>query len=79
MSWDGEYGSNFLIPGFCDWVRDMKIPWWVADLRNSFQLRRVSHEPKPVQPRAEAVDPLGVGMHGADEFEELVDLLLNGP
>ena len=80
MSWDGEYGSNFFIPGFADWVRDMQIPWWVADLRNSYRdgLRLVPHQAQPVHLAPQVVDPLGVGMNGRQEFEDLVELLLNG-
>jgi hypothetical protein len=76
--WDGEYGSNFAIPGFTDWVRDMKVPWWVADLRLSYLLhpRRVPHEPHGVKPRPESVDPLSVGMNGLEEFQDLVKLLV---
>jgi hypothetical protein len=78
--WDGEYGSNFAIPGFTDWVRDMKVPWWVADLRLSYlsylHPRRVPHEPHGVKPRPEPVDPLGVGMNGPEEFQDLVQLLV---
>lgn len=78
--WDGEYGSNFAIPGFTDWVRDMKVPWWVADLRLSYlpylHSRRVPHEPHAVQPRPKPVDPLGVGMDGLEEFKDLVQLLV---
>ena len=75
--WDGEYGSNFLIPGFADWVRDMQIPWWVADLRLSYlHPRRVAHESHVLKLHPEPVDPLGVGMDGLEEFQDLVQLLV---
>ena len=78
--WDGEYGSNFAIPGFTDWVRDMKVPWWVADLRLSYlpylHPRRVPHEPQGLKFHTQPVDPLGVGMNGPEEFQDLVQLLV---
>jgi len=78
--WDGEYGSNFAIPGFTDWVRDMKVPWWVADLRLSYlpylHPRRVPHESKVLNLHTQSVDPLGVGMNGPEEFQDLVKLLV---
>ena len=73
--WEGEYGSNFAIPGFRCWVRDMKVPWWVGDLRGSY-LGRVPDKANPVKSTPEPVDPLGVGMNGREEFEDLVHLLL---
>ena len=78
MSWDGEYGTNFAIPGFTDWVRDMKVPWWVADLRNSYlhYSGRVAHQPHVLKLHPQPVDPLGVGMDGLEEFQDLVQLLL---
>ena len=77
MSWDGEYGTNFAIPGFTDWVRDMKVPWWVADLRLSYlHPRRVAHESHVLKLHPESVDPFGVGMDGFEEFQDLVQLLV---
>ena len=77
MSWDGEYGTNFAIPGFTDWVRDMKVPWWVADLRNSYlHSGRVAHQPHVLKLHPQPVDPLSVGVDGLEEFQDLVQLLL---
>jgi hypothetical protein len=36
------------------------------------------HEPEAVEPRAEPVDPLGVGVDGREHREHLVQLLLDG-
>ena len=30
----GEYGTNVHVPGISEWVRDMRTPWWVAQMRN---------------------------------------------
>lgn len=77
VRWDGEYGSNFAIPGFTDWVRDMKVPWWVADLRLSYlHPRRVTHQPQVLKLHPEPVDPLGMGMDGLEQFQDLVQLLV---
>ena len=76
--WDGEYGSNFAIPGLTLWVRDMKIPWWLADLRSSYlNTGSVAHKSHVVKPRPEPVNPLGVGMNGLEELQDLVELLLH--
>ena len=32
----GEYGTNFAIPGFLQWVQDMRVPWWIATMRNEW-------------------------------------------
>ena len=77
VQWDGEYGSNFAIPGFTDWVRDMKVPWWVADLRNSYlHSGGVAHQPHVLKLHPQPVDPLSVGMDGLEEFQDLVKLLV---
>ena len=31
----GEYGTNMYIPGIREWARDMRLPWWVVEMRNS--------------------------------------------
>jgi hypothetical protein len=82
--WDGEYGTNFAIPGFGRWVRDMQVPWWVAELRNSYpagglhQTGAVPHKTHPVQFTPEPIHPLGMGMNGCDEFKDMVELLVHG-
>lgn len=30
----GEYGTNTHIPGIAQWVQDMRIPYWIAEMRN---------------------------------------------
>ena len=30
----GEYGTNARIPGISQWVKDMRIPYWIAEMRN---------------------------------------------
>ncbi len=30
----GEYGTNHCIPGIRQWVRDMRTPWYIAEMRN---------------------------------------------
>ena len=30
----GEYGTNMHIPGIAQWVQDMRIPYWIAEMRN---------------------------------------------
>ena len=77
VQWDGEYGSNFAIPGFTDWVRDMKVPWWGADLRLSYlHSGGVAHQPHVLKLHPQPVDPLSVGMDGLEEFQDLVKLLV---
>lgn len=34
--WSGEYGTNFAIPGFLLWVRDMKLPYFIAEIRGAY-------------------------------------------
>ena len=76
--WDGEYGSNFAIPGLTLWVRDMKIPWWLADLRSSYlNTGSVAHKSHVLKLHSEPVNPLGVGMNGLEEFQDLVELPLH--
>ena len=76
--WDGEYGTNFAIPNFTLWVRDMKIPWWLADLRGSYlNAASVADKSHAVKPAPQPVDPLGMSMNRLQQFEELVELLLH--
>jgi len=30
----GEYGTNTHIPGIAQWVQDMRVPYWIAEMRN---------------------------------------------
>ncbi len=34
--WSGEYGTNFAIPGFLLWVQDMKLPYFIAEIRGAY-------------------------------------------
>jgi hypothetical protein len=35
-SFFGQYGTNKNIPGIQQWVKDMRTPWWLADMRVYF-------------------------------------------
>ena len=35
-TWEGEYGTNFAIPGFTQWASDMKLPLFVCEIRASY-------------------------------------------
>ena len=32
-TWEGEYGTNFAIPGFTQWAADMKLPFFSCEIR----------------------------------------------
>ena len=35
-TWEGEYGTNFAIPGFTQWAADMKLPFFLCKIRASY-------------------------------------------
>jgi hypothetical protein len=32
-TWEGEYGTNFAIPGFTQWAADIKLPFFSCEIR----------------------------------------------
>ena len=40
----GEYGTNMYVPGIREWARDMRVPWYIAEMRNCISGSQSTHK-----------------------------------